>query len=93
MSEVDSCGSLHMAFSWWVVRRWVCVYGYVFSSIFCSVFHPTAIYVPSFSAQNECSTFAFPAFPEMDSRDPIPPNAKDASQTLGSKSLAPKVCM
>ena len=62
-----------MVCSWWVVRRWVCVYGYVFSSLFCSVFHPTAIYVPPFSAQNECSTFSFPAFPEMDSWDPNPP--------------------
>jgi len=62
-----------MVCSWWVVRRWVCVYGYVFSFMLCSVFHQTAIYVPPFSAQSECSTFSFPAFPEMDSWDPNPP--------------------
>jgi len=76
----------HMLFSGWVVRRRVWVYGYVFSSLFCSVFHQTAIYVPSFSAQNEYSTFSFPFFPEMDSRDPISQTPK-----MHPKLSAPKV--
>ena len=77
-----------MVCSWWVVRRWVCVYGYVFSFMLCSVFHQTAIYVPPFSAQSECSTFSFPAFPEMDSRDPI---RSPQTPKMHPKLSAPKV--
>lgn len=86
VSEMDSCRSLHMVCSWWVVRKQVRVYGYVFSSLFCSVFHQAAVYVPIFRCANKCSTFSFPAFPEMDSGIRSPQTPK-----MHPKLSAPKV--